>query len=78
MKSESDYLYEMFKQADEERKKRNLNAFFSGLKGGLICDLDDAYSSGDSIRYNRLVTNIKQQGMRIYRNSDGKHKIKIV
>ena len=78
MKSESDYLYEMFKQVDEERKKRNINAFFSGLKGGLICDLDDAYSSGDSVRYNRLVTNIKQQGMRIYRNSDGKHKIKIV
>lgn len=78
MKSESDYLYEMFQQAEEERKKRNINAFLSHLKDGLICDLDDAYSSGDSVRYNRLVTNIKQQGMRIYRNSDGKHKIKIV
>ena len=78
MKSESDYLYEMFQQVKEERKKKNINAFFSHLKDGLICDLDDAYSSGDSVRYNRLVTNIKQQGMRIYRNSDGKHKIKIV
>jgi len=78
MKNEEDYLYEIFKQAEEERKKKNINAFMSGLKGGLVCDLDEAYSSGDSVKYNRLVTNIKQQGMRIYRNSDGKHKIKIV
>lgn len=76
--NERDMLYEAFQRVNEDRKKRNFNAFMDGLEGGLTKDLDSAYASGDNERYQTLVNNIKKQGMRVFRNSEGKHKIKFI
>lgn len=76
--NERDMLYEIFQRANEDRKKRNFNAFMDGFEGGLIKDLDNAYASGDNEKYQTLVNNIKTQGMRVFRNSEGKHKVRFV
>lgn len=73
---ERDMLYHAFQQANEERKRNNFNAFMDGLEGGLVKDLDSSYASGDMQKYNKLVANLKNKGMRIFRNSEGKHKVK--
>lgn len=71
-------LYQVLQKAVEERKRRNFNAFMDGFEGGLIIDLDNAYASGDIEKYNRLLNNIKEQGIRVFRNSEGKHKLKFM
>lgn len=75
---EWDDLFSVFQQADEQRKRRNFDAFMKGFNGGLVYDLDNAYASGDMEKYNRLVTNIKNNGIKIFRNSEGKHKLKYI
>lgn len=78
MNMNNDYnkMYESFNQANEERKRENFNAFMFGLEKGLVKDLDEIYASGDMDKYTHLSNNIKSKGIRIFRNSAGKHKIK--
>ena len=76
--NDKDALYQVFQKAVEERKRRNFNAFMDGFEGGLIIDLDNAYASGDIEKYNKLLNNIKEQGIRVFRNSEGKHKLKFM
>ncbi len=76
--NDKDALYQVFQKAVEERKRRNFNTFMDELEGGLIIDLDNAYASGDIEKYNRLLNNIKKQGIRVFRNSEGKHKLKFM
>ena len=76
MRSEYDALYGAFRQAEEEQNKKKFNYFMQGLESGLISDLDKAYQSGDTEQYQKYLTNIKNQGIRVFRNPDGKHKLK--
>lgn len=79
MTHEREMLYQILKMADEANKRRNFDAFMDGFEGGLIMDLDKAYASGDVKRYETLIKNIKEKtGARIFRNSEGKHKIKFI
>ena len=76
-------LYGVFKQAQEAKQKRNFNAFMTGLESGLVEDLDKHYRLGktdpaEKQQYDALVTRIKGMNMRIFRNSDGKHKLDFV
>ena len=71
-----DNLYDVLRSASEQRKRDNFDAFMTKLNHGLADDLDKAWASDDSDKYNTLVLNIKAQGVRVFRNSDGKHKLK--
>lgn len=76
-------LYGMFKQAEETRQKKNFNAFMTGLESGLVEDLDKHYRLGktdpaEKQKYDALVTRIKGMNIRIFRNSDGKHRLNFV
>lgn len=75
MNNDREILYQAFQMANEERKRRNFDAFMTGFEGGLIKDLDEAYASNDT---EKLKRNIKEKGIRIFRNSEGKHKIKFI
>jgi hypothetical protein len=76
--NERDILYSAFRQADEQRKRRNFDAFMDGFEGGLIKNLDDTYKSGNQESYQRLLNNIKSKGIKVLRNSEGKHKLQFV
>ena len=78
MKDDMEILYQAFQMANEEHKRRNFDAFMTGLERGLIEDLDKAYASNDTEKYEMLKRNIKAKGIRIFRNSEGKHKIKFI
>lgn len=78
MNDDREILYQAFQMANEERKRRNFDAFMTGFEGGLIKDLDEAYASNDTEKYEKLKRNIKAKGIRIFRNSEGKHKIKFI
>ena len=76
-------LYDVFRQAQETRQKKNFNAFMTGLESGLVEDLDKHYrlsriDPAEKQKYDALVTRIKGMNIRIFRNSDGKHKLDFV
>ena len=74
-----EYFYQMMQAAEEQRKRRNFNAFMNGLEKGIIDDLNKAYASGDMENYQNILHNIKERtGFRIFRNSKGEHKIKVL
>ena len=76
--SDRDILFQAYKEFQNNREKRKFNAFMDGLEGGLINDLNKAWASGDNDGYQRLVSNIKAKGIRVLRNSEGKHKLKFI
>ena len=76
-------LYDMFKKAKETRQKQNFNAFITGLENGLVEDLDNHYRlsktyPAEKRKYDALVARIKGMNIRIFRNSDGRHKLDFV
>ena len=76
-------LYSMFTHVKEARQKENFNAFMEGLESGLVDDLDKHYRLGkndpaEKQKYDALVDRIKRMNVRIFRNSDGKHKLNFV
>ncbi len=73
-----DKLYQMFNQAEEDRKRKNFDAFMDGLETGLVNDLDKKYWEGNQEEYFRILNNIKSQGIRVFRNSKGQHKISFI
>ena len=71
-----DLLYQFMKAANEQRERRNFDAFMDGFEFGLIKDLNEIYASGDMERYKRYVHNIKEKtGFKVLRNSKGEHKL---
>ena len=70
-----DDIYDIFQQANEERKKDNFNAFMSKLDSGLVEDLNK-YFKTDKDQYAVLVRNLKAQGIKVLRNDKGEHKLK--
>ena len=78
--TDKDKLYQAFQKANEQRKRENFNYFFDCLEEGLVKDLDDAYASGDIESYEKLKSNIKlgPPAAKVFRNSEGKHKISFI
>ena len=71
-----DLLYQFVQSAEEQRKRRNFDAFMDGLESDLIKDLNEIYASGDMKRYHQYVHNVKKTtGFTILRNSNGEHKL---
>lgn len=70
-----DNLYNKLNQAQEARKRNNFNAIMNSLEINLIKDLNEAYASNNPEKYKNLTDNMKAKGVRIFRNSDGKHKV---
>lgn len=77
MKDYSD-IYKIFQQADEQRKQQNFNAFMNGFEANLIKDLNESYSSGNMEQYEKLLKNIKENGIRVFRDSKDRHKLKFI
>lgn len=78
MDNDREILYQAFQQVNEQRKRKNFDAFMTGFEGGLVMELDKAYTSGDKEKYEQLLSNIKSRGIRVFRNSNGKHKVKFI
>ena len=76
--NERDILYEAIRNANEQRKRRNFNVFMDTFETDIIEDLNTAYASGDTERYQGLVKNIKANGIRVFRNSKGEHQLKFM
>lgn len=72
-----DQLYGIFQQAREQQQRENFNAFMSGLEIGLVNDLNKAWIE-DREHYDTLLINIKKDGIRVFRNEAGKHKLKFM
>lgn len=70
-------LYEAFQTAKEAHRRENFDAFFDSFEGGITKDLD-RYFVEDQTQYTDMVNRLKARGIRIFRNSQGKHKIKYV
>ena len=80
---EYDDYYDFFMSENEIQKRKNFDVFMSSLVEGLTKDLDDSYAgivqcSGRTINYETLLNNVKAQGFKVFRNSQGKHKLKLV
>lgn len=71
-----DKLFDLFQKAEQQRVKRNFDAFIAGFECGVIEDLDKKYESNDVDGYERMVSNLKSRGIKVLRNSNGKHKLK--
>lgn len=76
--SDRDILFQAFQEVQKDREKRNFNAFMDELEGGLVNDLNKCWAAGDNDGYQRLLSNIKEKGIRVFRNSEGKHKLKFI
>ena len=69
-----DDLYNILQQADEERKRNNFNSFMTKLDDLLVKDLN-TYFKTDKEQYAVTVRNLKAQGIRVFRNDKGEHKL---
>ncbi len=69
-----DSLYNLFRESNEQRKRRNFNAFMDGFLTGMDKDLDKYYAT-DREKYEQVLNNVKSMGIRVFRNSAGKHKL---
>ena len=75
--TDRDKLYEAVQAAEEASRRENFNAFFDSFESGITKDLD-RYFVEDQSKYTDMVNRLKAQDIRIFRNSQGKHKIKYV
>lgn len=75
--TDRDKLYEAVQAAKEARRRENFDAFFDSFESGITKDLD-RYFVEDQTKYRDMVYRLKARGFRIFRNSQGKHKIKYV
>jgi hypothetical protein len=74
-----DYLFNDFKSAQEEVEKEKFNYFMIGLVSGIEADLNKAYTQGE-IRgrsYSDYLATIKSKGFKVFRNSEGKHRVEV-
>lgn len=73
--TDRDVLYSAMRQAEEKRKRANFDYFMDGLESGLKQDLDKLYQSGNMEEYNKTLQHIKEHGVKVFRNSQGFHRI---
>lgn len=68
-------LLKSFEKATKAANEQKLVAFIDGLESKLRYDLDRLYAQNDMEAYNTTVNNVKSRGVKVYRNSEGKHRL---
>ena len=59
----------------EQRKNNSFAfAFIDALNEGLASELDESYGKAE---YEFILKKVKDMGIRVFRNSNGKHKLKL-
>ena len=67
-------LYDKVMQTKEKRQRNNIEYFITEFEKQMTGDLDKFYQT-DLEQYNISLANVKKQGIRVFRNSEGKHKL---
>lgn len=75
--TDRDKLYEAVQAAKETHRRETFDAFLDSFESGIVKDLDK-YFVEDQSKYTDMVNRLKARGIRIFRNPQGKHKIKYV
>ena len=77
-----DDLYNFMQQNCENQKKKNFEYFVIGLRHGIDEDIDkitrvlnEKYQNDNKDDYDFRLSIIKMAGYRVFRNSNGMHKI---
>lgn len=73
-----DDMYQAFQEANAQRKRENFHYFMTHLESGLLEDLNKKYSSGNMEDYKKFVDNLKANGIMVFRNAAGNHKVKFL
>lgn len=68
-------LLKSFEKAKKAANDQKLVTFISSMESKMRYDLDMLYAQNDIEAYNKTVNNVKSQGIKVYRNSEGKHKL---
>lgn len=68
-------LIKSFEKVNKAAKEQKLVTFISSIESKLKFDLDRLYSQNDMEAYTRTVNNVKAYGIKVYRNSEGKHRL---
>lgn len=71
-----DKLFDSIQKLEQRRVQRNLDAVMTEFECSAIGNLDNMYESNDVAGYERMVSNLKSRGIKVLRNSNGKHKLK--
>ena len=74
-----DYLFNDFKSAQDEAEKEKFNYFMIGIVSGIESDLNKAYAQGEirGLTYSDYLATIKSKGFKVFRNSEGKHRVEV-
>lgn len=67
-------LYNKVIQQKAARQRQNIESFIVEFEKQMTGDLDKLYQT-DKERYNISLANVKKQGIRVFRNDEGKHKL---
>lgn len=67
-------LYDKVMQTKEKRQRNNIEYFITEFEKQMTGDLDELYQT-DKEQYNISLANVKKQGIRVFRNAEGKHKL---
>lgn len=73
-----DNLYDQYQNMKESQKQQNFDAIMSALDKQLTTRLDETFSAGAQEEYDKMLSNIKARGIKVFRNSEGKHKLKFM
>ena len=68
-------LLKSFEKANKAANEQKIVTFISSIESKLKFDLDRLYAENDMEAYNKTVNNVKVYGIKVYRNSEGKHKL---
>lgn len=67
-------LYNKVIQQKAARQRQNIESFIVEFEKQMTGDLDKFYQT-DKEQYNIALANVKKQGIRVFRNAEGKHKL---
>ena len=68
-------LVKSFEKATKAANEQKIVTFISSMESKMRFDLDKLYAQNDMEAYNKTINNVKSQGIKVYRNSEGKHKL---
>ena len=68
-------LMKSFEDASKAANEQKLLTFITSMESKMRYDLDMLYAQNDMEAYNKTVNNVKAYGIKVYRNSKGKHKL---
>ena len=72
----SDAILQEIFRGGKQSEQDKLKYFFDGLENGIVEDLNRLYQK-DQGRYEFYLSNVKSEGYKVFRNSQGKHKVEL-